>query len=202
MSRVEPVKIESLTFYKDSYTASERTYLLQLVFAGKPEVVRCVSLGGTGTEGNWKVWDLFFSLFLGFLLDSVFLSAKQTFLTLCDWAESRSPVKDGRDQGILIFWKVYMVYFYLAFYKHFSGWTFCVWGSCSLEYRLVQIQRARSLKLNYLACIWKIYAPFLRLRLGQRIFLDSLAWVYLLPCIPLVSQQQKLTHNTTPPIIK
>jgi len=62
MSRVELARIKSLTFYKDSYTAARRTSALpQLVCAGKPcklfqpEVVRCISLGGTGTEVDWKV---------------------------------------------------------------------------------------------------------------------------------------------------
>ena len=62
MSRVELAKIKSLIFYKDSYTAARRTSALpQLVCVGKPcklfqpEVVRCVSLGGTGTEVDWKV---------------------------------------------------------------------------------------------------------------------------------------------------
>jgi SOCE-associated regulatory factor of calcium homoeostasis len=62
MSRVELAKIKSLTFYKDSYTAARRTSALpQLVCVGKPcklyqpDVVRCVSLGGIGTEVDWKV---------------------------------------------------------------------------------------------------------------------------------------------------
>ena len=62
MSRVELAKIKSLTFYKDSYTAARRTPSLpQVVCVGKPcklyqpDVVRCVSLGGTGTDVDWKV---------------------------------------------------------------------------------------------------------------------------------------------------
>ena len=62
MSRVELAKIRALTFYKDEKTASARTSPLpQLVCVGKPcklyqpEVVRCVSLGGTGTDVDWKV---------------------------------------------------------------------------------------------------------------------------------------------------
>ena len=62
MSRVKLASIKSLTFYKDSYTAARRTSALpHLVCVGKPcnlfqpEVVRCVNLGGTGTEIDWKV---------------------------------------------------------------------------------------------------------------------------------------------------
>lgn len=62
MSRVELAKIRALTFYKDEKTAYKRTSPLpQLVCVGKPcklyqpEVVRCVSLGGTGTDVDWKV---------------------------------------------------------------------------------------------------------------------------------------------------
>ena len=62
MSRIELAKIKSLTFYKDSYTEARRTSPLpQTVCVGKPcklfqpEAVRCVSLGGTGTEVDWKV---------------------------------------------------------------------------------------------------------------------------------------------------
>jgi hypothetical protein len=54
---------------------------------------------------------LFHSFGLSFF-GLMFFSAKQTFLTLCDLVESRSPVKDGRDQGILMFSKVWMVSFY------------------------------------------------------------------------------------------
>jgi len=61
MSKVELSKIKSLTFYKDENTAARRTSPLpQLVCVGKPcklfqpEVVRCVSLGGFGTDVDWK----------------------------------------------------------------------------------------------------------------------------------------------------
>ena len=109
-SRVELAKIESLTFYKDSYTKARRfSSLPQLVCIGKPcklfqpDVVRCVNLGGTGTEVDWQVvrfhsWSFFFGLIVYHGL-----SAMPTFLTLCDLAESRSPVKDGLVQGILMF---------------------------------------------------------------------------------------------------
>ena len=67
MSRVELAKIKSLTFYKDSYTAARRTSSLpHLVCVGKPcksfqpEVVRCINVGGTGTEVDWKVVSLSF----------------------------------------------------------------------------------------------------------------------------------------------
>ena len=62
MSKVELAKIKSLTFYKDAYTTARRTSALpQLVCVGKPcklfqpEVVRCESLGGSGTDIDWKV---------------------------------------------------------------------------------------------------------------------------------------------------
>lgn len=62
MSRLELARISALTFYKDSVTAARRTSpIQQLVCRGAPcklytpEVVRCVSLGGSGTEVDWKV---------------------------------------------------------------------------------------------------------------------------------------------------
>lgn len=62
MSRIELARIPALTFYKDSLTAARRTDPLpQLVCRGAPcklytpEVVRCESLGGVGTEVDWKV---------------------------------------------------------------------------------------------------------------------------------------------------
>ncbi|KAJ7903428.1 hypothetical protein B0H14DRAFT_3122780 [Mycena olivaceomarginata] len=61
MSRLELAKIPALTFYKDSFTEARRTEPIpQLVCVGKPcklyqpEVVRCESLGGSGTEIDWK----------------------------------------------------------------------------------------------------------------------------------------------------
>ncbi|PPQ75438.1 hypothetical protein CVT24_013022 [Panaeolus cyanescens] len=61
MSRIELAKIPALTLYKDEYTAARRTDPIpQLVCHGKPcklyqpEVVRCVNIGGTGTEVDWK----------------------------------------------------------------------------------------------------------------------------------------------------
>jgi hypothetical protein len=62
MSRVELAKIPALTFYQDSVTLSRRTSPIpQLVCVGKPcklytpEVARCESLGGVGTDVDWKV---------------------------------------------------------------------------------------------------------------------------------------------------
>jgi hypothetical protein len=62
MSRLELAKIPALTFYKDAWTSAQRTTAIpQLTCVGKPcrfyqpEVVRCVNLGGSGTEVDWKV---------------------------------------------------------------------------------------------------------------------------------------------------
>lgn len=62
MSKVELAKIKSLTFYKDEVTTARRTSPLpQTICIGKPcklfqpEVIRCVSLGGSGTDVDWKV---------------------------------------------------------------------------------------------------------------------------------------------------
>jgi hypothetical protein len=63
MSRIELAKIKALTFYKDALTESRRTEAIpQLICANKsvcklytPEVVRCQSLGGSGTDIDWKV---------------------------------------------------------------------------------------------------------------------------------------------------
>ncbi|KAF8806995.1 DUF1183-domain-containing protein [Phlegmacium glaucopus] len=104
MSRVELAKIRSLTFYKDSYTAARRTSALpQLVCVGKPcklfqpEVVRCISLGGTGTEVDWKCeTDLPDSLRFG-----------RVEVSCEGWSRPGDP--------------------------------YVLKGSCSLEYRLVQI---------------------------------------------------------------
>ncbi|XP_006459447.1 hypothetical protein AGABI2DRAFT_201707, partial [Agaricus bisporus var. bisporus H97] len=61
MSRLELAKIPALTFYKDAWTTSQRTSpIKQLTCVGKPcrlyqpEVVRCVNLGGSGTDVDWK----------------------------------------------------------------------------------------------------------------------------------------------------
>jgi len=104
MSRVELAKIKSLTFYKDSYTAARRTSSLpQAVCVGKPcklfqpDVVRCVSLGGTGTEVNWK----------------------------CE-ADLPDTLRFGRVEVSCEGWSS-------------PGDPYVLKGSCSLEYRLVQI---------------------------------------------------------------
>ncbi|CAK5269341.1 unnamed protein product [Mycena citricolor] len=61
MSRVQLAKIPALTFYKGEWTQSRRTEPLpQLTCVGKPcklftpDVVRCESLGGSGTDIDWK----------------------------------------------------------------------------------------------------------------------------------------------------
>jgi len=105
MSRVELAKIKALTFYKDALTESRRTEAIpQLICANKsvcklytPEVVRCQSLGGSGTDIDWKCEaDLPESLRFGKIQVS------------CEgWARAGDP--------------------------------YVLKGSCSLEYRLVQV---------------------------------------------------------------
>ncbi|KAF8968177.1 DUF1183-domain-containing protein [Flammula alnicola] len=104
MSRVELVKIPSLTFYKDAYTAARRTSALpQLVCIGKPcklfqpEVVRCVNLGGVGTDVDWK----------------------------CE-ADLPDSLRFGKVEVSCEGWSR-------------PGDPYVLKGSCSLEYRLVQI---------------------------------------------------------------
>ena len=65
MSRVELSKLPALTFCKGALTAARRTSAWpQLSCSGsacklyQPEVVRCVNLGGSGTDIDWKVWSL------------------------------------------------------------------------------------------------------------------------------------------------
>lgn len=62
MSKVKLAEIPALTFYKDALTQARRTTpIAQLTCLGKacklyqPEVVRCVNLGGSGTDVDWKV---------------------------------------------------------------------------------------------------------------------------------------------------
>ncbi|KAH9902487.1 hypothetical protein C8Q73DRAFT_635024 [Cubamyces lactineus] len=61
MSRVALAKISALTFYKDELTSSRRgPPVPQLTCIGKPcrlyqpDVVRCVNVGGSGTDVDWK----------------------------------------------------------------------------------------------------------------------------------------------------
>ncbi|TEB34780.1 DUF1183-domain-containing protein [Coprinellus micaceus] len=61
MSRVALAKVPSLTFYKDAVTEARRSSAWpQLTCLGsacklyQPEVVRCVNLGGSGTDIDWK----------------------------------------------------------------------------------------------------------------------------------------------------
>ncbi|KAI0759583.1 hypothetical protein BD413DRAFT_607513 [Trametes elegans] len=61
MSRVALAKIPSLTFYKDELTLSRRgPPIPQLTCIGRPcklyqpDVVRCVNIGGSGTDVEWK----------------------------------------------------------------------------------------------------------------------------------------------------
>ena len=62
MSRVALKDIRALKFYKDAYTLSRRgDPIPQLTCVGKPcrlyqpDIVRCTSLGGSGTDVDWKV---------------------------------------------------------------------------------------------------------------------------------------------------
>ncbi|KAJ7761541.1 DUF1183-domain-containing protein [Mycena maculata] len=104
MSSVELASIPALTFYKDSLTESRRTKAIpQLICVGEPchlytpEVVRCKSLGGSGTEIDWK----------------------------CE-ADLPESLRFGRVEVSCEGWSQ-------------AGDPFVLKGSCSLEYRLVQI---------------------------------------------------------------
>ena len=61
-SRVRLADIPALTLYNDEHTLSRRGQPIpQLVCKGKPcnlfqpDVIRCVNLGGEGTNVDWKV---------------------------------------------------------------------------------------------------------------------------------------------------
>ncbi|CAL1715807.1 unnamed protein product [Somion occarium] len=61
MSKIALARIPSLTFYKDAETTSRRGKPIpQLTCIGKPcrsytpDVVRCVNIGGAGTDVDWK----------------------------------------------------------------------------------------------------------------------------------------------------
>ncbi|KAJ7773333.1 hypothetical protein B0H16DRAFT_1511956 [Mycena metata] len=104
MSRLELASIRALTFYKDSLTEARRTKAIpQLICVGKPcklytpEVVRCQSLGGSGTEIDWK----------------------------CE-ADLPESLRFGRVEVSCEGWSR-------------AGDPFILKGSCSLEYRLVQV---------------------------------------------------------------
>lgn len=63
MSKVALASIKSLTFYKDALTKARRTDPIpQLNCLGKacelftPDAVRCINVGGEGTDVDWKVW--------------------------------------------------------------------------------------------------------------------------------------------------
>jgi len=104
MSRLEFARIPALTFYKDATTTYRRTSPLpQLVCLGKPcklytpDVVRCESLGGVGTEIDWK----------------------------CE-ADLPESLRFGKVEVSCEGWSA-------------PGDPYILKGSCSLEYRLVQI---------------------------------------------------------------
>ncbi|KAJ7678879.1 DUF1183-domain-containing protein [Mycena polygramma] len=104
MSRLELAKIPALTFYKDALTEARRTKPIdQLICVGKPcrlfqpEVVRCQSLGGAGTEIDWK----------------------------CE-ADLPESLRFGRVEVSCEGWSR-------------PGDRYVLKGSCSLEYRLVQV---------------------------------------------------------------
>ncbi|KAJ6576545.1 hypothetical protein DFH09DRAFT_1451988 [Mycena vulgaris] len=104
MSRVELARIQALTFYKDTLTESRRTEAIQqLRCVGAPcklytpDVVRCHSLGGSGTEIDWK----------------------------CE-ADLPEALRFGRVEVSCEGWAK-------------PGDKYVLKGSCSLEYRLVQV---------------------------------------------------------------
>jgi hypothetical protein len=59
-SRVRFDSVRSLIFYKDEYTAGRRTDPVpQLACQGEckhytPDIVRCISIGGSGTDVQWE----------------------------------------------------------------------------------------------------------------------------------------------------
>ncbi|KAJ6531863.1 hypothetical protein B0H19DRAFT_1188957 [Mycena capillaripes] len=104
MSRLELARIPALTFYKDALTEARRTSpISQLICVGKPcklytpEVVRCQSLGGSGTEIDWK----------------------------CE-ADLPESLRFGKVEVSCEGWSR-------------PGDRYVLKGSCSLEYRLVQV---------------------------------------------------------------
>jgi len=104
VSRVELARVPALTFYKDALTESRRTAPIpQLICVGKPcrlytpEVVRCESLGGAGTDIEWK----------------------------CQ-ADLPDSLRFGRVEVSCEGWSR-------------PGDSYVLKGSCSLEYRLVQV---------------------------------------------------------------
>ncbi|KAI0041707.1 DUF1183-domain-containing protein [Auriscalpium vulgare] len=107
MSRVALNSLSSLIFYKDEQTASQRGRpIQQLVCKGSPcrlftpDVVRCVNLGGVGTEVDWK----------------------------CE-ADLPETIRLGRVEVSCEGWGG-------------PGDTDVLKGSCSLEYRLVDVPNA------------------------------------------------------------
>lgn len=87
MSKIELAKVKSLSFYNDAVTAARRTAPMpQLVCVGKPcrvfqpEAVRCVNLGGSGTDVDWKVTTHVYVTLILFLI-ILRASVKQTFRT-------------------------------------------------------------------------------------------------------------------------
>uniref|UniRef100_A0A8H7Y2W1 Store-operated calcium entry-associated regulatory factor n=1 Tax=Psilocybe cubensis TaxID=181762 RepID=A0A8H7Y2W1_PSICU len=106
MSKIELAKIKSLTFYNDAVTAARRTAPMpQLVCVGKPcrvfqpEAVRCVNLGGSGTDVDWK----------------------------CE-ADLPDSLRFGKVEVSCEGWSK-------------PGDPYVLKGSCSLEYRLVEVPR-------------------------------------------------------------
>jgi hypothetical protein len=102
MSRIKLADISALTLYQGESTSSRRGQSIpQLVCKGKPcklftpDVIRCVNLGGEGTDVDWKVCTFPYTWF------SVpsswrFASVKRIFLSLCDWDVSKCRVRGGQ----------------------------------------------------------------------------------------------------------
>ena len=104
-SRVRLADIPALTLYNDEPTLSRRGHPVpQLVCKGKPcnlytpDVIRCVNLGGEGTNVDWKVrrpsWH--YSALAWRSPHGHIRSVKRISLSLYDWAVFRCPAKGGR----------------------------------------------------------------------------------------------------------
>ena len=108
MSRIKLADISALTLYQDEVTSSRRGKPIpQLVCKGKPcklftpEVVRCVNVGGEGTDVDWKVRTYFSLCVTGSYLHDA-ASAKRIFLSPCDWDVSRCRARGGRARETLM----------------------------------------------------------------------------------------------------
>jgi hypothetical protein len=106
-SRVKIADIPALTLYNGEPTLSRRGQPFpQLVCKGKPcnlftpDVIRCVNVGGEGTNVDWKVCSRQHFV-AGSLPHGDMQSAKQISPSHCDWAVFRCLAKGGRGQETL-----------------------------------------------------------------------------------------------------